>query len=279
MNIYEYLDYRLFIKDYCEERIKENPHFSYRYISTKAGIKSSGYLSMIAKGERSLTDTLARKLARVFNLNKREAAYFLSLVHLNQAKSVEERGVFYREILTYQNNPVKTILKDSYELYDKWYYSAIREIVEIYPVYDNFTEISKLLKPSVKPIEVEKAIEVLARLQLIHKGTDGFYRRSDEVISSGKTPYTYIIQQFQIQLLDLAKGAYDRFEKDDRELSAITMSIDQSTYQLMKERLASCRMELLELARNVKNPTRVYQLNMQLHPLSIEKEDSKKTIT
>jgi len=271
MNIYEFLDYRQFMKAYCEDRIKENPHFSYRFISTKAGIKSSGYLSMIINGERCISDTLARKIARVFNLNKQETSYFLSLIHLNQAKSVEERGVFYREILSYQSNPVKTISQESYELYEKWYYSAIRELVEIYPVNDNFTEVAKLLKPSIKPSEVEKAIEVLARLRLICKGEDGFYKRSEAVITSGKSPHAYVIQQFQIQMLDLVKGAYDRFPKDDREISTITMSIDQNTYKLMRERLAHCRTELLQLARNVQKPTCVYQLNMQIHPLSVKK--------
>lgn len=273
MNIYEYLDYRQFIKDFCEERMRDNPHFSYRYISSKAGIKSSGYLSMIISGERNLTDLLAKKIAAVFKLNKKECVYFIALVHFNQARSVEDRAGYYKEILSCQSNPVKTLFQDSFELYDRWYYSAIRELVEIFPINNNYIEVSKLLNPQVKPSEVEKALEVLTRLQLIYMGSNGFYRRTDEVITSSRQPHSYILQQFQMQFLDIAKGAYDRYEKEEREVSTLTLSIDHPTYLLMKERLARCRMELLELARNVKNPTCVYQLNMQIHPLSVTKEE------
>ena len=272
-DIFTYIDYRQFLKDTIEERRKGNTNFSLRYISQKAGIKSMGFLSMVLKGNRNISERLIIELAHIFKLNKKERHYFRSLVHFNQAQTHGEKTHFYQEILSLQKGPVCTVRQDQYEFYEKWYYSAVRELVAIYKITDDYTYLAKLLKPSIKPNEAKLALEVLTRLGLIKKTGSGIYKRVDAVITSGSLIRPFAIQNFQRAAMELAKSAYDRFPREERELSTITMSIDSDTYEIVKKKLAKLRSEVMELARSVKHPQQVYQLNFQLFPTSKKKEE------
>jgi uncharacterized protein (TIGR02147 family) len=274
-DIFSYLDYRLFLKDAFEERKRANPHFSLRYISKKTGIKSTGFLSMVLNGKRNLSESLILELAYLFKLNKKERDYFRHLVSFNQARSHREKTHFYQEILTLQRKPVRTVTEDQYEFYTKWYYPAIRELVAVYDVTDETIPLlARTLRPPVKPEEVRSALTVLARLGLIIKTGTGTYKRTDAVISSGVlSAKPLAIQNFQLAAIDLAKSAIDRFTDKERELSTLTMSIDPDTAALIRRKIAALRSEIMEHARAVANPTQVFQLNMQLFPLSRNKEE------
>jgi uncharacterized protein (TIGR02147 family) len=270
-NIYTYLDYRQFLKDACKARRKTNPNFSYRYISQKIGIKSTGFLSMVISGKRNISGKLIIELSTILKLRKKERHYFESLVHFNQAGTHNEKTRFYQELLSYKNSPVRTVNQDQYEFYNKWYYSAIRELVAIYPVKDDYQHLAKLLKPAIKPSEAKAALETLTRLGLIKKTGSGIYKRKDPVISSGETVKSFEVHNFQKAAMELAKTALERIPRDERELSTVTMSIDKSTYCMIRKKTAKLRAEIMELARSVKNPEQVYQLNLQLFPMSEQK--------
>lgn len=273
-DIFTYIDYRQFLKDAIEEHRKGNTNFSLRYISQKAGIKSMGFLSMVLKGKRNISERLIIELAHIFKLNKKERHYFRSLVHFNQAQTHSEKTHFYQEILSLQKGPVRTVRQDQYEFYEKWYYSAVRELVAIYKITDDYNYCARLLTPPIKPNEAKSALEVLTRLGLIKKTRSGIYKRVDAVITSGSVIRPFAIQNFQRAAMDLAKTAYDRFPREERELSTVTMSIDNDSYEIVKKKLAKLRSEVMELARSVENPQRVYQLNFQLFPTSKKKEES-----
>ncbi len=273
-DIFAYLDYRQFLNDIIAERKKENPHFSLRYISQKAGIKSMGFLSMVLKGDRNISEKLIIELARILKLNKKERHYFRSLVYFNQAQSHSEKSHFYQEILSLQKGPVRTVTQNQYAFYDTWYYAAIRELVAIYEITDeNYEMLTGVLKPTIKSNEIKSALALLTGLGLIKKTKKGVYKRTDAVITSGASVVKpFAIRNFQLATLGLAKTAYERFSRDERELSTLTMSIDKTTYSLIQKKVAKLRLEIMELARSVQEPEQVYQLNMQLFPLSGKKE-------
>jgi uncharacterized protein (TIGR02147 family) len=93
--IFNYTDYRKFIKDHCEDIRKEKPFFSYRYIAQKAELKSTGFISWVVSGKRTISLKLAHKICTIFKLGKRETDYFLLLVNHNQSTSGTERLNYY----------------------------------------------------------------------------------------------------------------------------------------------------------------------------------------
>jgi len=53
-----------------------------------------------------------------------------------------------------------------------------------------------------------------------------------------------------------------------RNHSTLTLSISQGEYRWIKEELGSLRKKILEMARGALNPDRVYQINVNVFPLS-----------
>ena len=89
LEIYDYSDYRQFLKDYYESHKAVNPNFSFRYLAQKAGINSSGYYKLVIDGKRNLTRATILKTCAALKLDDREAEYFENLVLFNHARVVE----------------------------------------------------------------------------------------------------------------------------------------------------------------------------------------------
>jgi uncharacterized protein (TIGR02147 family) len=75
--------------------------------------------------------------------------------------------------------------------------------------------------------------------------------------------------------MELAQEALYSVPKTHRDISTLTLSISKQGLQRMKEKIKEFRRELLEIAKADEHADRVYQLNLQLFPLSAfnNKED------
>ena len=80
VNIFEYLDYRVYLRDFYTEHKRESAAFSHRAFSRRAGLRSSNYLSLVMKGERDLSPEMAPRFAKACGLAKSEADFFCDLV-------------------------------------------------------------------------------------------------------------------------------------------------------------------------------------------------------
>ncbi len=270
-DIYTYTDYRAFLKDHIAEKQKTTSAFSYRQISQKAGIRSSGFLSWVLQGKRNISERLINELIRILKLNQIEADYFSILVHYNQANTVIERKRFFDELVTFRKKAYKTIKPERFEFYKHWYYAALRELVAITSVSDdNNVQIAKLLSPPLNPSQVRAGLEDLLKLGMIRKSKNGVYERTDDVVSTGAKTEAIAIQSYQISCMELAKTAYDRFSLQNREMATITMSVDEQGMAAIIERLRKVREDIIEIARATVKPTRVLHINMHLFPLSNE---------
>src|SRR5258708_4446297 len=98
-SIFEYDDYRRYLRDFYLFSKKENKNFSFRFFARLMGYKTSSMLKMIMDGNRNIIPENIDKYVKILKLTKDEAHFFQNLVFLNQAKdSVEKKG-FAEEIL------------------------------------------------------------------------------------------------------------------------------------------------------------------------------------
>lgn len=272
-DLFAYLDYRKYLRDFCAAKKRLNPHFSYRYLSEKVGIKSGGFFSWVLQGKRNISDRLVYDLARFINFNEQQTVYFAQLVAFNQAITHEERKRAFDILLSMRRGSVRQVGEEQSEFYRKWYYPALRELIGVLQISDDtVAEVAALLSPAVKTAEVKKALQLLMQLGMVRKTGSGIYERVDAVISSKEQIPLVALHEYQIGCMELAKEAFDRFGKNERELSTVTMSIDDTAYMKIIERLAVFRAEVMEIARSVDTPSRVMQLNLQFFPLTREKD-------
>ncbi|HLD44306.1 MAG TPA: TIGR02147 family protein, partial [bacterium] len=102
INLFTYLDYRKYLKDWYEYHKQNTTGFSFRSFSQKAGFGSPNFLKRVIEGERNLTESSTRAVIKCLELNKQESAFFERLVLFNQSTSHEEKNVHYHSIVTSQ---------------------------------------------------------------------------------------------------------------------------------------------------------------------------------
>jgi uncharacterized protein (TIGR02147 family) len=269
VDIFDYTDYRKFLKDRAEYLKSTKQPISYRYIAEFAGFKSAGFFSQVLSSACDLPDRFIDKIAEVFQLRKREARYFELMVHYNQAENHDEKKTFFGKMVTFKKGRVKTIEPDAYAFYDKWYYSAIRALLNYITFDGDFFALSKMVIPHITAAEAKKAINVLERLELIEKDTtSNIYKLTSNHISTGLNTDSVVINNFVLNTLDIAKDALYRFSKKDRCFSALTLSVSQQGFDTIRQKIDSMRAELIDLVKHDTNIDRVVQVNFQIFPLT-----------
>ena len=271
---FEYLDYRILLKELLAKKKKKEPWFSYRMFSQHIGISSSGFLSLVLSGKRNISQDLAIKICSKLKLSKNECTYFLALVRYTQASSVEEKEYAFEELLSFKKEKVISLCGDQREFYNHWYYSAIRELVAVTEVADNNPKaVAERLTPKIKVPEVKESIQLLLRLKLIKKNEKGIYKRSNSLITSSNTTIApSYFHRFQSEMINLASNALHFIPKDERDISTVTLSTNQNGMDLIKKRIEQCRREIMVIAKQSKHADRILQLNVQFFPLCNPKD-------
>jgi uncharacterized protein (TIGR02147 family) len=268
INPYEYLDYRQLLKDQYDYYKARQKGFSYRYIGERVGFTSAGFFTKILNGTANISQKTALSFAQMFRFTRHETRYFEQLVQYNQAKSYEEKKYHFEQLLALRRTKIQTLTPEQYDLFSHWYYVAIRELLDCMPSKGNPEELASKLIPSIKPKQAKKALQALRSLGLVKRKPSGIYQRTDAVIGTGEDWESMAIRTFQIETAELAADALRRIKPELREMSTLTVSISESAFESMKERLQSVRKELLEIAKNDSKADRVCQVNLQLFPLT-----------
>ncbi|MFP4521875.1 MAG: TIGR02147 family protein [Fibrobacterota bacterium] len=268
IKVFDYTDFRKYLIDYYDEQKEINKVFSYRFFAKKAGFVSSGIYKDVTNGRRNISQALVHKFAKGIGLGKKEEEYFENMVYFCQAKTVDDRRIYFERMMTFKNSRVCLVEADKYEYYSKWYYSAIRAILSIIKFKNDYATMAGMLDPSIKPEQAKKAIALLLKLKLIKKNKSGFYKPVDNLISTGPEVNSLNVMSFHRSMIELAKEAQDRHLKSNRDISGITVSIDHDTFCDIKNDIINFRKDILNKAKSAKDVDRVYQLNVQFFPLS-----------
>lgn len=267
ITIFTYLDYRKFLKDLQEEKKHENVSFSFRHLAREIGV-DSGYITKIFAGQRHISLPLTKKMADFFRLDKRQTKYLSLLVQFAKAKTQTEKSRFYEQLLTFKTSQAAVLTEKQYGLFDNWYNLAVREMIACFPFKGDFADLGKRISPPISGAKARKSVALLERLGLIGKNSDGVYGRIEPVWTTDRDIESIAVNKLQMATLNLAKEAYDRFPRSVRDMSTLTLSISSEEYRTMVDDLAALRMKFLAMARNCKNPDRVYHLDLALFPLS-----------
>jgi len=270
--IYKYIDYQQWLAAAFRAKKAEIPTFSHRFIAQRLGLRSSGYILYVMQGKRRLTETMAIGIAQIFKLTKQQTEYLLQLVRYVHAKTPQEKQFQFERLISLRRRHVKNIEPEQYRYFEKWFYPVVREALALEPFTGDYAELASLVIPAITPSEAQEAIEVLTALGMIEPGEDGVFCKKDAVITTGDVWQSATIRAHQRNLLDKGRDSLDMVEKTQRDISHLTITASAATLELISQRLAHLRSEILEIARNEAAPDRVLQCNFMVFPLAMKKE-------
>jgi uncharacterized protein (TIGR02147 family) len=269
-DIYRYTDYRAFLRDYFAEQKAVNKAFSHLFFARKAGIKSSGFVLHVMKGERNVTRPVALNIARAIGLDPAQTEYFEDLVSFGQVKTQSDREFYFGRITAKRKNVRAKPLDDrQYEFYSAWYHSVIRELITLVDKNNDPSALSKLIVPPITPKQAKNSLKLQAELGILRKGKNGRYRQAAPFVSGGGPVRNTAIVKFQKEMLEHAKAAWDLFKADETTMHTETLCMSGELVDRILQEIRNFKDRLLEIVGNEKKPPeRVFHLNLNLFPVT-----------
>lgn len=267
ISIYEYLEYRDFLRDHYEAQKKQRYHYSYRYISLKTGIDASFYAKILQK-QKHLSPKNIPVFTKFLKLDDKETAFFNVLVQFTKARSREHIQKYFDTLMALRDPLAATIERNSYEYFKNWYIPALRELLNFFPFDGDYSKLGASLMPKITARQAEEAVGVLERLGVVQRGDSGEYCLTDQFVSTGPKWRDMAITRFQQQMSQLAVESLDSVPDEHRDISTLTVSTSWECLKAIRERLAEVRHEIMGMIKEEEKVDEVFQINLQIFPLS-----------
>jgi len=270
-NIFDFTDFKEYLKHYFEEKKRANPRYSYQVLARQTGFNNRGFIHSIVQGSKRISKSHCYKISKALGHDKRETEYFETIVSCTQAKSDEERTFFLQRALGIRNmecTETQSVREDQYEFYSTWYHSAIRSLIGMFQFSNEFEQIGKMLTPALSAGQVKNSIRLLSRLGLIVLHKDGIYRLSEKNIRIGDGISNTAKNHFHAECTELAKNAISTIPHESRTAISLTLGMSQSTYELIREETEQFKNRIISLVANAEKADCVYQYQLILFPIS-----------
>jgi uncharacterized protein (TIGR02147 family) len=268
-DVYQYLDYREFLKDYYEHKKTELLFFSYRFFAKKIGINYSILVRILNKSLH-LSEKKIEGVIKACHLNEKEGNFFEVLVCFNKAKNAKNAQIYFDKLLSIKSFRQDVLLANQFEFFKKWYYTALWTFLQKAPFTGNFKELGLKLNPSLSVAETKSAIKLLVDLGLVEKDAQGTYRAIHTNVTTGQAWHSLAITEYQKAMIQLGYESLDRFPKKYRDVSTVTINLPRESLEEIREFIGKFRRSMIKLAEGYTVAGSVYQLNIQLFPLTNE---------
>ncbi len=264
--IFDYMNYRDFLRDYYLSRKKTSPSFSYLLFARKVGFGSKSFLPHVIEGKRDLTQDSIFRIGHGLELDPMCMAYFEDLVAFNQSKDADQRAHFFRRLTSHKKaTKARHILRSELKFLSNWYHSTIWELVTIYDFKEDFAALGKAVHPRISAAHAEESVTLLLELGMIRKEKQG-YVQSDRRLTTGDEVRSQTVQKFHSQNLRLAEIALDKIDPADREISCVVAGLSKAGFETIKRKIQIFRKELADVMAQDTRSENVYHINFQVFP-------------
>jgi len=268
-SVYEYVEYRQYLRDHfaASKRIKKQ--YSHRYFARRAGLSSSNFLKLVMDGKRNLGPSTISKFVTALQLDAAGAAFFADLVALDQAQNLVERNrAFERVAANRRFRAARRLEGPLFKYLTHWYYPAVRELAGRSDFVDDPKWVARQLRPKITTRQARSALQTLQDLGLLVADESGRLVRGETSLTTGHEVRSIVIPAYHRQMIERAASAIEEVPPDERDVSALTVCIRAASLADLKQRIHRFREEMLERSDSEEDPEQVYQLCIQLFPLS-----------
>jgi uncharacterized protein (TIGR02147 family) len=267
-DIYQYDDFRLYIKDCYQAKASSVPKYSYRKFAREAGFTNPGYINDVIKGRRKLSRDAVEKVIRIFDIPQKEVDFFKLLVQYGQVKKEMEKEKLYQQILFRRSRSSFTRLNPSLvKYYQDYRYPLVRSAIDVKDFRGDYDALARFLNPPLPTAMVKKIVRDLCEWGLVQQETSGRYRVTDKFVEPPAT-LGQLIRQLNREWINQGKEAISRFGPDERHVSAILLGISRDTHKKVQKKIENFREEIFDLIEMDNKPEVLMQLSLQYFPKS-----------
>lgn len=285
-NLNEYLDFRLYLADFYKFKQWQTRHslrpYHYGIFAAAANIRSPQYLKMIIEGKRNLSDEMILKFAKAVQLNKTQTEEFRLMVMWTQETDPSIRNQHLRDLNEYrviQCVEQGEIDWQTVRRVPNWVGWIIYAMLDQEGVEFEVNELKVLLRQKASDAEIANAIERLLEIgQIIKDPVTGLIKKGRVLVENPEDIPVPLIKRLQSQLMYLGLESLYQDQPIEREFGTVTLCLTAHEFEELRFQLRKLRKQIhkdTSIKRMAKKGERIYQLNLQLFPITLAKEKTK----
>jgi uncharacterized protein (TIGR02147 family) len=261
-SIFDYKDYLDFLKDFFLYKKKENSGFSYTVWSRKMNLKSSSMLSMVVNGERLPSKAFIKNVSKYMKLTPNEEEYFATLVNFKKL-------VKNPRLTVYLDAESKALNKsDSDNLFVSPMTFIIKELIEAKSdgkIDSKWLNKNLLIKH--QKYDLDAILNELLAKEILLKGIDNKLTvKENNLIKVLATKEQ--IRNFHQANQEMAAQAFDTSVKEERAFHTSFVKLKKDKLEEAKKLIQNFQKELTSFVEEGNGDTILYQVNLQLFPIS-----------
>ncbi|MCB9681732.1 MAG: TIGR02147 family protein [Alphaproteobacteria bacterium] len=276
VDLFTYLDYRAFIRDWFEARKRSDKRFTHRHFLGLAGFTSSSALINVMSGTRNLSPESTESFARAMELDPEERAFFRALVALDQAATDDERNEAWALISAERRfRSARQLDGEAVRFLSQWVMPAIHQLAARDDFSDDPAWIAAALRPVVSEDVAREALASLQLLGLLARDEGGRLRPANVSVVTPREVEHLAVCNYHRQMATRALESVAAFPAEERHLLGVTVAVPAELVPQVKQELNRMQARLLDLCDSAEAPAdRVYQINLQFVPLSNSRSEA-----
>ena len=268
--VFNFVDFRLFLKDMLAYKKHLNPSYSENAFIFAAGFgkNSRGYFGLVVKGKRKLTSKSIMGFSSAMNLSAEESIYFENMVMFNQAESEKEKIQFFERMkVGAKGKKAKLIevLEHQYRYLNEWHLIVLREVVTLQDFREEPEWIIQKLGGNITKEKVVQGLNDLLALGLITRDESGKLTQSEPVVLFEDNSQNFKnSSNLHKQFTQRASDAIEGLPYDQRAAQLITVGIPKERFEELRTEMKLFTKRILEEYGSSGTSDMVVQLGSQL---------------
>lgn len=286
----DYLNYRDFLRSfYLYKREITKSHlrrYNYSYFSAAADIKSPNYLRLVIEGQRNLSEEMAYRFAKAMQLNKENSDEFVLLVLYNQETDPSLRNQYLKNLSDFRlSKSLKqgVIDKKTNERIPNWIGWILFTLLDQEGANYSIANLKHLLRNKASETEIQAALnKLLDSGELIADPITGDVKKGRTPTENPEEIPSVLIRRLQTQLMCLGLESLFQDSPADREFGTLTLALSRKEFEDLRFQLRKFRKQVHKdnsIHRMQSKGERVYQMNLQLYPVTDKSQIVKELIT
>lgn len=244
MQLNQYRDYRLYLRDELERRMAKNVGYSLRAFAKHLGVTPQ-MLSFVLNKKKNISGAMAAQIADRLDLDPSQANYFYDLVALARSKTAASQKIIEARLehsLKESSPGYRNLEATQFKIISDWHHYAILELTQTKGFRSNSAWIAKRL--GIRTFEAEQAIGRLIDLELLEETKGGRLVRTELNLTATYQAPNTALRRLAKQYLEKSIAALEKQSQEERDVTNITMAIDPTRLPQAKKMITEFRRKL-----------------------------------
>lgn len=267
-DLFTYHDHIHFLNDWFQFLKNSKTGFSMRSLAKKSQL-AVGFISMMLRRERELTEKSFQKILGHLHLNVQEMKFLDLLRIVGQSTEPQVRVAAVQKMLKLKgfrdknNKDVRV-----YEYLTKWYYVAIYEMTALNGFKLDSRWVQANLGKKIGLSEIDDAFKFLQKQQFIKQDEHGNWFQTKSHLDCREGIFKLSLGEFHRQMLALAAESIETTEREHRLIMGQTMAVSVADFEKIKKIIQDAVQEINEVGSKTSLKTDVYHIELAAFPLT-----------